>query len=163
VRWRLQPINQTRLATLAEAERKAGGAPVPLEHLIDSLARPLFEVCADEEGGRFGARLAGRCLVEPLPFMEKFLAEELQPVLARYAQAIRRHFPALSPEEFLWRFSFIVGAMQHSVATLHQMKALTRGICRDHDHAGAVRRFVQFASQTLVGAPGPMPAVAGNT
>jgi AcrR family transcriptional regulator len=163
VRRRLHPVNHRRLAALAEAEREAGGAPVALERLIDCLARPLFELCASEEGGRFGARLVGRCLVEPLPFMEKFLAEELQPVLARFAQAIRRHFPALSPEEFLWRFSFVVGAMQHSVATLHQMKALTRGICRDHDHAGAVRCFGQFASQTLAAGSGPMPPVAENT
>jgi AcrR family transcriptional regulator len=146
VRRRLLPINRARLLALTAAEGEAGSTPVPLERLIEILARPLFELCADETGGRFGARLAGRCLIEPLPFMEKFLAEELQPVLARFAQAIRRHSPALSPEEFLWRFSFVIGALQHTLATLHQMKGLTRGICRDDDYAGALRRFVQSAT-----------------
>jgi AcrR family transcriptional regulator len=151
VRRRLHPLNQKRLVALTAAESEAGAAPVPVARLIELLARPLFELCADEEGGRLGARLAGRCLIEPLPFMEKFLAEELQPVLARFAQAIRRHYPALSPEEFLWRFSFVIGAMQHTLATLHQMKALTRGICRDDDHDGALRHFVQSAAALFAG------------
>lgn len=151
LRRRLEPINASRLAALAEAEREAGSAPVPLDRLIGMLAQPLFALCADEAGGRLGARLAGRCLIEPLPFMEKFLTEELQPVLARFAQAIRRHYPALSPEEFLWRFTFVVGAMQHTLATLHQMKALTRGICRDDDHVAALRHFVQSAAGILAG------------
>jgi AcrR family transcriptional regulator len=148
---RLRPINEIRLAELTAAERESGNAPVPLERLVDMLARPLFDLCAGEEGDRLGARLVGRCLVEPLPFMEKFLAVELQPVLARFAQAIRRHYPALSPEEFLWRFSFVVGALHHALATLHQMKALTRGICRDHDHVVALRHFGQAARAVFAG------------
>jgi AcrR family transcriptional regulator len=149
IRRRLQPINQARLAALENAERLAGDAPVPLDELLEIFARPLFDLCADPAGGAGAARIAGRCLAEPLPFMDAFLAEELQPVLARFAQAIRRHFPAVSPEDFLWRFSFVVGTLQHTLATLHQMKALTRGICRDDDHAGAMRRFVEFAARAL--------------
>lgn len=156
IRRHLKPINEMRLASLTAAEKQAGDAPVPLELLVEILAGPLFELHADARHGRHGARLIGRSLVEPLPFLEKFLTDELQPVLARFAQAIRRHFPALSPEDFLWRFSFVVGAMQHTLATLHQMKALTRGICRDHDHAGARTRFVQFATKALAAGQGPV-------
>jgi AcrR family transcriptional regulator len=151
LRRRLQPLNRERLARLAEAEREADGAPVALERLLGILAGPLFELHLAPDGGSHAARLIGRSLAEPLPFMEKFLGEELQPVLARFAQALRRHAPALPPEEFLWRFSFVVGAMQHTLATLHRMNALTRGICRDDDHAGALARFVPFAVRVLDG------------
>ena len=145
---RLQPINQQRLTRLTEAEREAGSAPVDLKRLLEIMAGPLFELHL-EPGGGHGARLIGRALAEPLPFMEQFLADELQPVLARFAQAIRRHAPTLPPEEFLWRFSFVVGALQHTLATLHRMQALTRGICRDDDHAGALVRFVPFGVRVL--------------
>lgn len=154
LRRRIQPINQVRLARLDEAEHQAGVEPVPLAVLMDILARPLFELYAEpDENGRHGARLVGRALVEPVPFMEPFLAEELQPCLARFGQALRRHAPALTPEDFLWRFSFVIGALQHTLATLHRMKGLTRGICRDNDHAAALPRFVQFAA----GVFGPSP------
>jgi AcrR family transcriptional regulator len=147
LRRRIQPLNQTRLAMLDEAEHQAGEQPVPLATLIEILAGPLFALFAGyDENNRQGARLIGRALVEPLPFMEPFLATEYQPCLARFGQALRRHVPALTPEDFLWRFSFVVGAMQHTLATLHRMKSLTRGICRDNDHAAALPRFVQFAA-----------------
>lgn len=146
LRRRIEPINQVRLAWLDEAEHQAGDQPVPLARLIEILARPLFELYAEpDENGRHGARLIGRALVEPLPFMDPFLIEEFQPCLARFGQALRRHAPALTPEDFLWRFSFVIGALQHTLATLHRMKGLTRGICRDNDHAAALPRFVQFA------------------
>jgi AcrR family transcriptional regulator len=147
IRRRLGPINESRLARLTEAEEQAQGQPVPLETIAEIMAGPLFDLCASSDGtGGHAARLIGRSLTEPLPFMEKFLAEEFQPALARFGQALRRHAPALTPEDFLWRFSFVIGALQHSLATLHRMKSLTRGICRDHDHAAARSRFVQFTS-----------------
>jgi AcrR family transcriptional regulator len=147
LRRRIQPINQVRLARLDEAERQAGDQPVPLPALMTILAGPLLELYAGpDENGRHGARLIGRALVEPLPFTETFLAGEFQPWLARFGQALRRHVPALTPEDFLWRFSFVIGALQHTLATLHRMKGLTRGICRDNDHAAALPRFVHFAT-----------------
>jgi AcrR family transcriptional regulator len=151
LRRRLQPINRERLGKLTEAERASGHAPVELASLLGILAGPLFDLYLDRDGGASAARLIGRSLSEPLPFMEKFLAEELQPVLARFAQAARRHVPTLPPEEFLWRFSFLVGALQHTLATLHRMHALTRGICRNDDHAGALARFVPFGTRVLRG------------
>ena len=153
IRRRLQPINESRLQNLTEAERQAAGAPVPLDLLVDIMARPLFELYADaDHGGRHAARLIGRSLAEPLPFMAEFLAAEFQPTMSRFGQALRRHAPTLSPEDFLWRLSFVVGAMLHALATLHRMKELTRGICRDNDPAAARGRFVQFAVEVL-GAP----------
>jgi AcrR family transcriptional regulator len=147
LRRRIQPINQTRLAMLDEAEQQAGDQPVPLAMLLEILAGPLFELYAGpDENGRHGARLIGRALVEPLPFTETFLAGEFQPWLARFGQALRRHVPALTPEDFLWRLRFVIGALQHALATLHRMKSLTRGICRDNDHNAALPRFVQFAT-----------------
>lgn len=150
LRRRIQPINQSRLVRLHEAEQQAGDQPVPLATLMEILAGPLFELYAGpDENSRHGARLVGRALIEPLPFMETFLAAEFQPCLARFGQALRRHVPSLTPEDFLWRFSFVVGALQHTLATLHRMKSLTRGICRDNDHAAALPRFVRFAAGVL--------------
>jgi AcrR family transcriptional regulator len=154
VRRRMRPVNEIRLARLAAAEQAAGLAAVPLPELMEIMAGPWFELYSGTDGGRWGARLVGRCLAEPLPFMEEFLADEMQPVLARFGQAIRRHCPAIPPDDFLWRFSFVVGALQHTLATLHQMTTLTRGICRDDDHAAALRRFVQFG-ETVFAAEAP--------
>lgn len=150
IRRRIQPINLGRLARLAQAEQEADGKPVPLALIIEIMARPIFELCEDPTtGGHHTVRLIGRSLAEPLSFMEEILATEFQPAMASFGQAVRRHVPTLSPEDFLWRLSFVVGAMHHTLATLHRMKELTRGICRNNDHAGALRRFIQFAVATF--------------
>ena len=151
---RLQPLNATRLARLEQAEQLADGQPVPLARIIEILARPLFELSTDTTGGgRHFARILGRSLTEPLPFMTELFAREYQPVITRFGQALRRHVPNLAPEDFLWRLSFVLGAMHHTLATLHRMKELTRGICRDHDHAGALQRFIPFAVAVFLRPP----------
>ncbi len=150
LRRRLRTINQERLRLLTEAEQGSGENPVPLETLFEIMAGPLFALGApDKNPGRSAAQLLGRSLIDPLPFAEPFLTAEFQPVMARFAQALRRHVPALTPEDFLWRFTFVVGAMQHTLASLHRMGALTRGICRDHDPVAAMTRFVPFAVQAF--------------
>jgi AcrR family transcriptional regulator len=151
---RLRPINQTRLTLLEKAEQESGDQPIPLAKIFELLGRPVFELGQYASAGHHHAvRVLGRSLSEPQPFMTALIAQEIQPVMARFAQAVRRHVPAMSPEEFLWHYSFVVGAMQHALSTMHNMKELTRGICRDHDSATALRHFTQFAVATFTSSP----------
>lgn len=150
---RLRPLNEARLAALDKAESASPGRVVPLAQLFEFLARPVFDLGAGTDGGRHFIRVLGRSLSEPLPFKDELLAREFQPAMTRFGQALRRHVPALSPEDFLWRLSFVMGAMHHTLATLHQMRELTRGICRDHDHENALRRFIEFATAAFLARP----------
>lgn len=153
VQRRIRPINAARLARLTEAVAKGGDQPPPLADVLDILIRPVFDVHQDPtRGGEHIVRIIARCLTEPLPFMSELLATEFHPVLARFSQVIRRHAAHLAPEEFMWRLSFVVGAMQHTLATIHEMSALTRGICRDNDYEGALRRFI-LAAVAVFSAP----------
>lgn len=149
VRRRLHAIDQGRLAELELAEARATGAPVPVATLLDILARPLFERAGGTACDARAARLLGRSLAEPLPFMDEFLQRELSPVLARFGQALRRHFPAEPPDRFLWRLNFIVGSLHHTVASMHRMSRLTDGLCREQDAAKALALFVNFSAAGL--------------
>jgi AcrR family transcriptional regulator len=151
---RLRPLNQNRLDGLRRASEAGGCQPVSLVVALDCFARPLFELCGEpSSGGNHFARLLGRSMAEPLLFMDEFLAGEYHPVTLRFSHTIRRHVTGLSPEDFIWRLNFIVGAMHHSLATLHRMHALTRGICRDHDGQGALGCFVHLATAVLHAPP----------
>ena len=152
---RMTRLNEERLSQLQNAERSSDGRPIPLDRLWDMYFRPIFELGVDRDrGGHHFIRVLGRSMVEPLPFVQAVLANEIHPVTARFAQAFRRHVPQLPPEEFMWRLSFLVGAMHHTLATLHQMKNLTNGICRNDDHEGALRRLIQHATLTLTARTG---------
>jgi AcrR family transcriptional regulator len=145
---RLRPINTARLGALTEAEARRAGAAVPLDEILEIMARPLF--LPDSATPAASRRLLGRIFLEPLPFTGEFLARELQPAMTRFGQAIRRHAPSLSPQDFIWRFSMVVGAMHHAMATLHDMKARTNGVCQNDDAEAALRNFIVFAAQAFV-------------
>ncbi|AOS43902.1 putative DNA-binding transcriptional regulator [Lacunisphaera limnophila] len=140
---RLRQINHQRAVLLEAAEARAPDGLAPLDEIMDALARPAFL-----PEGAFtpaSARLLGRVLLEQATLTEGLLQQEFQPMMTRIGQALRRHQPGLPPADFLWRFSFIVGALHHSLATLPNMHALTQGICRDNDANAALGSFTKFA------------------
>lgn len=147
--YRLKQLNQARLARLTDAEVSAAGEPVALFALVDILARPLLLPDFHGAHGAAGRRLLGRVLVEPLPFTAPLLATEFQPAMTRWGQAVRRHMPAMAPAEFLWQLSFVVGALHHAAAALHDMKTRTSGICANNDGAAALEKFCEFAAAGL--------------
>jgi AcrR family transcriptional regulator len=152
---RLEPLNRLRLSRLTSATELSGNNPIPLALIIDIFARPLFELQASSANeGIHILQLIGRSMAEPLPFVDKLLATELHPITTRFGHAIRRHIPSITTEEFMWRLSFVVGAMHHTLATMHRMKELTHGLCQNDDSEGALRHFTQFAVSALI-APAP--------
>jgi AcrR family transcriptional regulator len=152
LRRRLKPMNQSRLAKLESAIELAGDKPIPLALIFDIFARPFFELSDDGTvENRHASRLIGRSVVESVPFADELLATEIHVTTAHFARAIRKHAPGLQPTEFIWRLNFVVGAMHHTLATIHQMTALTRGLCRNSDFESALRHFTQFAVNTFIG------------
>ncbi len=158
IRRRIRPLNEARIARLDRAVQEAGDGPPALTEIVEILVRPVFELHGDAtRGGPHFVRLLARSLWEPLPFVKGLLAEDFHPTLMRFSQVLRRQVPHLAPEDFMWRMSFIVGAMQHTLGTMHQMHALTRGICPDNDHHGALARFVESAVAVLKSPARPNP------
>lgn len=143
---RIVPINEARLARLEKAVAAAPNRLPGLAQVLDILVRPVFEVHQDPaRGGSHIVRIIARCLMEPLPFMSELIAKEFSGTISKFSQVVRRHVAHISPAEFMWRMSFVVGAMQHTLATLHQMSALTRGICPSNDYEAALAHFVANA------------------
>jgi AcrR family transcriptional regulator len=157
IRRRIRPVNELRLRNLDRAVARAGPQPPPLAEIIDLMVRPVFDLHRDpSRGGPHIVRIIARSMTEPLPFLDELVAAEFHPVLARFTQVIRRHVAHLPPEDFMWRMNFMIGAMQHTLATLHQMGPLTRGICRSNDYEGALARFIA-ASLAILTAPVRFP------
>lgn len=148
---RLRAVNAIRLAELEHAEAKLRPVALPSVEILRIMARaPLDPPSAKtSEYNLNSRRLLGRLLTEPFPNRDEILAGEFEPAMARFAQALRRHVPGLAPSDFMWRFSLVVGALHHTLATLHEMKTLTRGLCPDNDHEMALQTFVACGGRVL--------------
>lgn len=159
VRRRIRPINVERLARLDQAVALAGAEPPPLDLVLAIMVEPIFAAHRDPaRGGPAFVRIIARSLTEPLPFMSELLATESHAVVARFGQVVRRHAGHLAPAEFLWRMSFVIGALHHTLATLHQMGPLTRGLCPSNDYAAARAHFLANAVAVFGAPPAPPPA-----
>lgn len=147
VRARLVEVNRQRFRLLDAAQARAGSEPVPAAEIFDALARPLLVPAAAL--GPDAPRLLGRVLSERQPFADDLLREEFEPAMTRFGQALRRHQPGLAPTDFVWRLSFVTGALHHAAVTLPDIGRHTRGLCSPGDCAGALRNFVEFASKAF--------------
>lgn len=147
---RIRPINIARLQALRQLEYARPDRTVPLAEIMDAMARPLLFCGRDPDGYNPNSRrLLGRIFTEPLPFARDFAATELQPTMTRFGQAIRRHLPGVSPKDFVWRYTHVVGALHHTLATLHDMTARTNGVCGDGDAEGALKNFIVVGVQVF--------------
>jgi len=146
----LNPLNKLRLQHLEDAQRLAGDRPVPLSLVFEIFAEPLFELSQHPNHANSElAKLAGRSTLEPLPFIQAFLTANQQVLMARLAQAIRRQATRITASEFMWRLSFLMGALHHTLATLHNMRELTHGLCPNNDSEQTLEHFVRFAVNTI--------------
>lgn len=134
------------LPLLDVQEQQLGdSALVPLE--VADLTRifllPMQSPWRDTPAGR----LFQRCLTDPVATSSlPDVSDRFQRLLVRFSQAFRRLAPRLTPEDFLWRFTFFVGAASHASTHLPQMSAATRGICRDDDYEGAAKGLRELAA-----------------
>lgn len=147
LRRSLGQINEERLELLAAAQFRAGATAVPLGEIFSALARPVFLPQRCDRA--FAPQLLGRLLSDRQPFADSIVREEFQPAMTRFGQALRRHQPALPPKDFVWRVSFIVGALHHALVTLPDMPLHTDGLCRADDCAGALENFIAFATKAF--------------
>jgi AcrR family transcriptional regulator len=143
----LEKVRLARMDLLDAALSKAKPDPAPLPDIISALARPVFLPASPED--RPGIRLFGRMLTERHPFTDPLIQTNFLPTVALFGHALRRHSPSVPPQDFLWRFSFILGALHHALATLHDMKNLTQGICADDEADAALAAYTRFALAAL--------------
>lgn len=105
------PVNERRLARLAEIEAEAGDGPLSVEKVLEAFFVPMLEAAGHEP--QF-VRMMGRMIAEGL--MPEIVAKHFRPVTARMTAALKRALPDLPEDEFLWRMHFMIGAMAHTVS-----------------------------------------------
>jgi AcrR family transcriptional regulator len=104
IKRRIDSINTRRLAALARAERQEGNAPVPTDKILEAFFSPAVE---DADGGFQKFLWIG---FAANPFRDYFISL-MAPVLDRFAEALRRSWPARSDEDCQWYMYFSVAIL----------------------------------------------------
>jgi len=129
---RIDPINQERLEMLRKFEAEAGKKPVPLEKLMEAFLAPALKISDKDASTQLFIRLMGRIHMEAdsLDSGMKEIAEAKKNIMLNFKEVffvfrglLARALPEVDPEELLWRLSFTLGAMAHSMMMVHGKQA----------------------------------------
>ena len=157
---RLRPINEERLAKLAEARANAGRRPVKLENVLECLFRPLFRVQTDPKAGPTFARLVGRVIGERNEGLQKFMMGELAEVIIQFSAAFETALPGLAKEETDWRSHFMAGSMAHTLCNADLLVRFTGTDAGMSDYETTVRRLIDFTAAGFRAKVSPPPKKA---
>ncbi len=143
---RMGPLNERRLALLDAVEAKAGAGPLRLEDILGAFFEPLFHGGAPCLVNPNFGRLLGRLYIEPGDLFERLFQRQLAPLRDRFLRAAQRALPDLPLEEMFWRMHFLIGAMAHTMAGLHHIKATSNGLVDLTDPDAILERLIAFSA-----------------
>lgn len=144
-RRRLTWLNQERLRALDRFEKEAKGVALKPHQIVEAFFGVSLRMAADtEHGGHTFMRLLGRTYTEPTAFVRQFLADEYAAVVPRFKQALFRSLPDVPPEEILWRFHFMLGAMSYAIAGTDALQLMAEYELDEKDPGALARRLMPF-------------------
>jgi AcrR family transcriptional regulator len=154
---RINPINAQRLAMLDVYEAKAGGAPLPLEQIMDAFLRPIVELVGSH--AHEFVPLIGRIYTEPGDFTARLYKQQFEHMRDRFFPLLERALPDLPRDELSWRIHFSIGALAHTMAASKMLDLMSGGRCGISDVEETLARLKTFILAGL-NAPVSAPVVA---
>jgi AcrR family transcriptional regulator len=125
---RIDPINLERLELLKQYQSEAGDQPVLLEKLIEAFLAPALLISGKDDSTRLFIRLMGRIHMESnsldsgteeISEAKRNIMLNFREVFSVFRSLLARALPEVDPEELLWRLTFTLGAMAHSMMMVH--------------------------------------------
>ncbi|MCU1396397.1 MAG: hypothetical protein JWM34_4825 [Ilumatobacteraceae bacterium] len=144
---RTRVIVDSRLELLAQVRHHDNGAPF-LEDVLRAFLRPSLDTAASAGGEAF-MRLRARLALEAAEVRRDVLANAFDASSRQFLEALHAALPDLSTTELQWRFHFILGAMNYTMARPGRIESITNGALQTADTDAALEQLVQFATAGL--------------
>lgn len=143
---RMAPLTRQRLEALDAIEQAAGKGPLPLEGVLEAMFRPaVMEAMNKQRRGVEVGKLMARSMMDPNPYLEKYIHGHIEPVIRRFDAALLRAMPELTLEDVFWRMHLLVGGLHQSLLMMDRKPPGGVPLQR-MDAESYVRRFVAFAA-----------------
>ena len=161
----LDPFTVRFHASLDELEADYQGEVIPLEALLETMARSVLEVPAERHSLKVFMRLLGLAYSQAQGHLRRYIQEEYGSVFTRFTELVRRATPELPDAERFWRLHFMLGTVIFTFSGLDALRDIAE---KDYDDHVGVRDLVRRLRPVVVAGmsaplPEPMPAqrVAG--
>ncbi|MHB0774171.1 TetR/AcrR family transcriptional regulator [Halomonas sp. WWR20] len=150
----LDPFTQRFHAALDTLESRYPDV-IPLEVLLETMARTVLEVPAERNSLKTFMRLLGLAYTQAQGHLRRYIQEHYGSVFARFAALVRRATPDLPDAERFWRLHFMLGSV---IFTLSGLDALRDIAEKDFGEHVSVRELIRRLRPVVVaGMTAPLP------
>ncbi|MCD6008926.1 TetR/AcrR family transcriptional regulator [Halomonas sp. IOP_31] len=151
----LDPFTERFHARLDELEADYAGQPIPLEVLLESMARTVLEVPAERNSLKVFMRLLGLAYTQAQGHLRRYIQQQYGSVFTRFAELVRKATPQLPDSERFWRLHFMLGTV---IFTLSGLDALRDIAEQDYGEHVSVRELIRRLRPVVVaGMNAPLP------
>lgn len=151
----LDPFTERFHAALDTLEEAYQGRPIPLEELLETMARCVLEVPAERNSLKVFMKLLGLAYSQAQGHLRRYIQEHYGSVFTRFAALVRQATPELPDAERFWRLHFMLGTV---IFTLSGLDALRDIAEKDYSEHVSVRDLVRRLRPVVVaGMNAPLP------
>ena len=151
----LDPFSERFHQALDALEAEYANAPIPLDVLLEPLARTVLEVPAERNSLKVFMRLLGLAYTQAQGHLRRYIQTHYGDVFSRFSGLVRRATPELPEAERFWRLHFMLGTV---IFTLSGLDALRDIADKDYHEHVSVRDLIRRLRPVVVaGMQAPLP------
>lgn len=151
----LDPFTRRFHAALDELEATHAGRVIPLEELLETMARTVLSVPAERDSLKVFMKLLGLAYSQAQGHLRRFIEEEYGSVFTRFSELVRRATPELPDAERFWRLHFMLGTV---IFTLSGLDALRDIAEKEYGEGVSLRELMRRLRPVVVaGMQAPLP------
>jgi AcrR family transcriptional regulator len=159
----LDPFSERFHAALDDLEARHPSGRIPLEDLLEILARTVLEVPGERHSLKVFMRLLGLAYTQAQGHLRRHLQDEYGSVFTRFTLLLRQATPDLPDAERFWRLHFMLGTVVFTLSGLDALRDISES---DYDEHVSVRDLMHRLRPVVVAgmnAPLPAPVLAEAT
>ncbi len=137
-----QPLNQERKRLLHQFQEATGS--ISLEQILEAFLRPSLEVTIDNRGRSNFMRLRAILSAENSALLDELTEQNFDQSSRIFVDALLACLPHLTPDDVLWRFHFLLGAIYYTATGPHRIYTLSEGRCDPSDPAASLQQLIPF-------------------
>lgn len=141
-----RPLVEERLRLLDAEQAASKGEPIRLERLIEIFLRPAVDVASAGSSGRSFLRMQAHLQLDDSKFGKQLRSSLYDESTRRFVEAFARSLPNLTREQIHWRFVFMLGVYQYTLADTGRLEAISGGESSARDYPEALRQMITFVA-----------------
>ncbi|QJQ94446.1 MULTISPECIES: TetR/AcrR family transcriptional regulator [Halomonadaceae] len=151
----LDPFTERFHAALDELENRHQDGIIPLEELLETMARSVLEVPAERNSLKVFMRLLGLAYSQAQGHLRRYIQEHYGSVFTRFTELVRKATPELPDAERFWRLHFMLGTVIFTLSGLDALRDISE---KDYNEPVTVRELVRRLRPVVVAAmQAPLP------